>query len=509
MRVCIRADASSQMGSGHLMRCLTLAEGLRDRGATVHFICRSHRGNLCEFLEQRGFSVHRLPVMESTPGIPPLTLHEGWLGASWEADAEQTAAILSELGLVDWLIVDHYALDYQWEARLRPLARRIMVIDDLADRRHDCDLILDQNFYWDMTRRYQDLVPQSCQQLVGPKYALLNRTFSVHQRTPVERNRTVERILVYFGATDPSGETLKALAALERLGAWSLEIDVVVGLSNPRAAEITALADRMEGCRVLSYVEDMAQLMARADLALGASGTTTWERCFKGLPSIVISIAKNQEETASALAEAGYILYLGPHDEVSVDLIHDCLKTILQSNRWRESLAKRCAELVDGRGVRRVLDVLSPPAIELRLAAPQDCEKIYAWRNAEKTRQYFFNPEPVELEAHRRWFQQTLQDPSRALLIGEQQGEAVGVLRYDLQGGTAVVSVYLVPGKHRQGLGASLIRAGSAWVAQHFQVRAIRAEVLEKNVASYEAFLRAGFRRESVTLVNEITGVGL
>lgn len=504
MQAVFRVDASAQIGSGHLMRCLTLAEGLRRRGAAVQFICRAHDGNLIALLEQKGFAVHSLPNTISKPRPDDVDPHESWLGADWETDASQSEAILQRVGKVDWLIIDHYSLDVRWEARLRHWARRVMVIDDLANRPHDCDVLLDQNFYLHMDRRYDALVPPTCRQFLGPKYALLREEFTRHQAAP-RGNGTTGRILVYFGATDPTGETLKVLSALERLGPSEREIDVVVGVSNPHAPEIKRLATRISRCRVLDYVENMAELIAGADLALGAGGTTTWERCFFGVPSIVISIAQNQEKASADLAEAGYILYLGRHDEVTTDLLYHLLKAFLQSTTWRNTVRRRCSELVDGRGVGRVLDALLPPDIQLREAQLRDCESLHEWRNAEETRRYIFNPAPIDFETHRRWFLQTLDDPSRVLLIGEQAGEPVGVLRYDLSGETAVISVYLVPGKQRQGIGTALIRAGSDWIFRHRDAHTIEAKVLEANTASMAAFLKAGFRKEVLTLIERST----
>ena len=166
--VAIRVDSSSQIGSGHVMRCLTLSDNLRERGADVVFVCREHVGHLCGFIEEKGYRVQRLPAPVDVCTGLDWNRHASWLGVSREQDADETLEVLRGGGPYDWLIVDHYALDQKWEQCLRPMTRWLMVIDDLADRSHDCDLLLDQNYYPDQDRRYESRVPNGCEKLLGP-----------------------------------------------------------------------------------------------------------------------------------------------------------------------------------------------------------------------------------------------------------------------------------------------------------------------------------------------------
>src|ERR1700730_3224255 len=213
MTVAFRADASLSLGTGHVMRCLTLATALRERKAAVSFVCRLHDGHLCELIEARGFPVHRLTVSTEASTMGAFLSHAAWLGSSWRDDAQQTrAAIEVRGGEVDLLAVDHYSLDERWESVLRGSARRVFVMDDLADRAHDCDVLLDQNLHDSPESRYAGLVKDTARVFVGPRYALLRPEFD--DFTVRARNQGVRRLLVYFGGADPTNEPLKVVFAL-------------------------------------------------------------------------------------------------------------------------------------------------------------------------------------------------------------------------------------------------------------------------------------------------------
>ena len=338
----IRVDSSEQIGSGHLMRCLTLAERLRKDGTDVHFISRDLAGSLHRLVEEHGFLLHLLPQHEVDPN---LTGYTAWLTVPQVVDAEETGEILSRMQPVSRLIVDSYALDAVWEQRLRPLVREIFVIDDLANRRHDCDMLLDQNFYREMRHRYDGVVPPACKLLLGPSHALLREEFYEAREHLRERDGILRRILVFYGGSDTTGETEKAIRALLQLQLPSVAVDVVVGGSNPRRASIEKLCAAHDFLHYHCQVSNMAELMAHADLCLGAGGTTTWERCFLGLPAIVTAVAENQIQICEDCAAAGYICYLGRWDEVTVgDIVKSVhkfmksldLKSFQQSCQIRE-----------------------------------------------------------------------------------------------------------------------------------------------------------------------------
>jgi UDP-2,4-diacetamido-2,4,6-trideoxy-beta-L-altropyranose hydrolase len=410
-------------------------------------------------------------------------------------DARETVAVLDSLpGSIEWLIVDHYVLGRAWESVLRERVDKILVLDDLANREHDCDVLLDQGFYPGMKHRYDGLVPADCRLLLGPRYALLDSSFS--RQPGEEKGKPGNRLFVFFGGIDSTDETGKTLAALPLLANRQLQLDVVVGSGNPYREKIEKQATSCEQVTLHYQVDTMASLMAKADIALGAGGTTTWERCCLGLPSIVISVADNQTASSETLGLDGRILYLGESSQVTGEIIARAVQSLLDFPWWRRSLSQRSRELVDGHGCRRLSRILFLEKVDLRRAEENDCDKIHAWRNAEITRLFSFSGEEISLDAHQQWFHKSLDDDRCVLLVGEQNGQPVGVLRYDFLSDLKVlVSVYLVPGCHGQGLGNFLIRAGSSWVRSRFpSCKTIQAEILTENQVGQKAFLEAGFK---------------
>lgn len=339
MNIYFRVDASVQAGIGHLMRCAALAEFLRESGASVGFVSRKLPDNLYNWLGRRGFKVHCLPEADEAAD-----------------DATQTCAILGSGSGADWLIVDHYGLDCRWEKRVRSSARRLMVIDDLADRRHDCDLLLDQNFFLGLETRYQGLLPPGCVQLLGPPYALLRPEFRTARQGLRKRDGSVKSLLVSFGGSDPTGQTSKALRAIAKLHAPDLSVDVVIGPANSRRAEIEKLAGSMPRTACRHQVRNMAELMARADLYLGAAGITTWERCCLGLPSLVVTVAPNQVESVRDLADRGLLYFVGESHRIGEEDIASALENCLRNPSLLRNYSRLSFEMVDGLGASRCVN---------------------------------------------------------------------------------------------------------------------------------------------------------
>lgn len=318
--VVFRTDASVQIGSGHVMRCLTLADALRARGAECRFICRENEGNLLEQIRELGFAAYGLPIQSEDnvlagPYDGTSSNYAGRLGADWATDAAQTRVGAGETA-ADWLIVDHYALDARWEKSLRSICHKLMVIDDLANRPHDCDLLLDQNYYRDQDQRYQGLLPEQCVTLLGPSYVLLRREFAEAKQRLTARDGTIKGILVFFGGSDPTNQTGMVLTALQQLNEPDISVDVVVGLSNPNRHSIQALCDELPNATYYCNVSNIAELILNADLGIGAGGSAMWERCYLGLPTITVVFAANQIRTTEDVAGLGAIAYLGWSDSL-------------------------------------------------------------------------------------------------------------------------------------------------------------------------------------------------
>lgn len=356
MNVVFRVDASSRMGVGHMMRCLTLAETLRERGAQIRFVCREHKGNLIALLQQKAMPVTVLPA----PAINDTTSGEdyaAWLGVTRAEDAKQTIEALNGEN-PDWLVVDHYGLDVEWEQRLRPHVSKLMVIDDLANRRHDCDVLLDQNYSAEGEQRYAGLVPGACRLLVGPRYALLRPEYVAHRKTLRDRDGQVSRVLVFFGGTDQQNVTGMALEALSYPDLRHLKVDVVVGANNPHRNSIEQQVLRRPHTTLHASRPHLADLMAQADLALGAGGATTLERLCLGLPSLVVSIAENQMPSCAALHHSRLINYFGHQDKVdAAGFCNEIIRMIGNPSRLVEmSLAGQA--LVDGFGADLINETL-------------------------------------------------------------------------------------------------------------------------------------------------------
>jgi UDP-2,4-diacetamido-2,4,6-trideoxy-beta-L-altropyranose hydrolase len=301
-------------------------------------------------------TVSRLLVPTARPQDVGTLPHSGWLGASWQEDARQTRAAIAPLGVKPtWLVVDHYALDRRWEQALRPSVDRIMVIDDLADRPHDCDLLLDQNYYADGDARYDALMPSRSQKLLGPQYALLRPEFGDLREHLRRRDGTVCRVLVSFGGGDATTEILKTLEANEAL-ADPLHVDVVFGASN--RDKILEHHSRHTWATFYESVSNMAAMIDRADLFVGGAGSTTWERCCLGMPSITISMARNQNAIAIGCAKAGACLYLGPREQVTVPMVARALHHAIRDPAMVADMGARAARLADGAGTERVLTAM-------------------------------------------------------------------------------------------------------------------------------------------------------
>lgn len=357
LKVIFRTDASLQIGTGHVMRCLTLAEALRDHGAHCRFICRSHPGNLNKEIGQRGFDVFELPYESNWTGTEATqSVHAAWLGADWTTDAEQTKVGVGRTA-IDWLVVDHYALDARWERALAPYCRKLMVIDDLADRPHACDLLLDQTFGRDAAD-YRPLVPADCHLLCGSQYALLRPEFAALRPYSLQRRDkpSLRELLITMGGVDKDNSTGQVLQVLRTCALpTDCRITVVMGATAPWLDEIRTQAQDMPWpTRVLVGVGNMAQLMADSDLAIGAAGATSWERCCLGLPTIMFVLAENQRKTAQGLARSGGVKLIELGQNAETQFTEELLQ-LLDDPAQLLQMSDCAASVVNGSGINAVI----------------------------------------------------------------------------------------------------------------------------------------------------------
>jgi len=341
MKVLFRTDASIDIGSGHLMRCLTLADKLRGERVDVAFVCRDLPGGMCDTLRARGYLFARLPMTRANK-------------VTQQSDAEETIMAGRQLfpDGIDWQVVDHYGLDARWEERVHGFCRRLMAIDDIANRPHSCDLLLDQNY--EDESRYQSLVSADCRLLLGPAYALLRPEYAANRGSNELRIRTLRRVFVFFGGSDPADLTGKTLKALMDPRLIHLEVDVVVGGNYIYQESLNVLSNERGNTTIHGPKLHLADLMKAADLAVGAGGVTNWERMTLGLPSLVITIAENQVPISWQLHQRGIIRLVGNSDDVSIEDIRDALLDEIQSQKYLDRIAPSVATC-DGQGAGRVL----------------------------------------------------------------------------------------------------------------------------------------------------------
>jgi UDP-2,4-diacetamido-2,4,6-trideoxy-beta-L-altropyranose hydrolase len=462
----------------------------------VRFICRQHVGNLIHWLSQSAFPVTVLPAPERSDSLAED--YAAWLGVSPAIDAAETIEALAG-DRPDWLIVDHYGIDRVWEQQLRPYVGRIFAIDDLANRPHDCDLLLDQNLNIGGEERYRHLVPPNCRQLIGPRYALLRPEYRAYRQTLPTRTGQVQRVLVFFGSTDPQNMTGKVLEALDVPEFSDLAIDVVVGATSPHRSTLEALAARRSQIQLHYSRPHLADLMAQADLAIGSGGTVSWERCCLQLPTLVVSVAENQVSACEALAALGAIVYLGAAVNVGVEELRRAIGQFREQPATLQDIAVNAGLQVDGLGSQRVVELLTPTPIEalkLRLAQAEDTSLFYDWVNESEVRRQSLQGQPISWNTHQLWFQHKLSDPDCYIGVLEAQGLPVGQIRFDLKGDEAVIDYSLDILVRGRSWATHLIRLGMS-LLDKIHPTYIRAEVKVGNPASRAVFLRLGFSEDS------------
>lgn len=477
-----RADASPTLGNGHVMRCLALAEALIAHGWRCGFA-----GDAVTF--------------ESVPQLRTGTVE--FLILEGSADSEP-AQLGRRWPQVDWLILDHYRRDAVFENACRPWARRILVIDDLADRPHVADCLLDAT----LGRRVGDYAPwtsSGCRFLLGPAYALLRTQFARARAAALERRTTASnrRLLISMGATDPVNATGRILDAIGTAG-LDLEIDVALGSTAPHLETVRAQAARLPvPARVHVDVADMAGLMRQSDIAVGAGGGTAWERCVLALPSLVIVTGDDQRKVAAGLAQVGAIELLEAGKDVDSTRIVDGLRRLTSDRSRLVRMGMQAARQCDGNGVFRVVNVLAPQfasdgvPVWSRPASVEDVDLVFDWQSHPSTRRYFRNPEPPTRNQHIRWFKERCVDPACTLEILMHGDEPAGVLRLEPVGREAgswvyEVSILVAPDHYRRGLG----RAALGMVDVMHPQEVLRAEIHEGNTASVALFESAGYRRQ-------------
>lgn len=490
--VAFRVDASYAIGTGHVTRCLALAEELKNSGTEAVFVCRPHEGHLSALIEERGFTVLGLPPpSEHWASTEQEPAHAAWLGADWQTDADETLRVLDTVR-PDWLIVDHYAIDARWEGRLRPAVDSIVVIDDLADRAHACDTLMDQSLVTRAHERYVDRVPESATILLGPAYALLQAQYRRHRAHATTRSGKVSRVLVSFGGVDRHGLTRATVDALLAIRDKDFKADIVLAAGSADYTLVQRAIAGRSNFRLHDRVTSLAPMMLAADLMVGAGGTTSWERLCLGLPAIIVTVASNQHPVAEELSRRGLVRWLGDADPTTASRLRSALTDIFATGLdpdWSE----RCFEVVDGRGTTRVCAVLSAHRdmpLFVRTAEPRDEGLLLEWSNDAETRRNAFNPKPISPAEHHAWFNKRLgrQDDCALYVVQSESGVPVGQVRFEKQEDRWEISYAVAPDFRGFGLGRPLL----ARAIEHLRIGrpdiTLFGQVKPQNAASQKIF---------------------
>lgn len=493
LRIVFRCDASAEIGGGHAMRCLTLANALSKTGATVTFVAAAMPNSLGERIRAAGHDLQLIPASSEMQREgdrweePPLSAE------AQRADAKATEATAGE---ADWLVVDHYLLDAHWHSAARIFSGRILIIDDLANRKYDCDILLDQTF-GRPAGDYRDLLPTGAKILAGAAYVLLRPEFARERPAALERRQAggpVSRILLSMGTADPCGITARIIEQVLDV-VPQCAIDVVLGPQATSLDPLRGLASRNPSLSVHVDSERMAELMRDADLAIGAAGSTSWERCCLGLPAIVLAMADNQRLASKNLERAGAILLAD-----SAEAIPPLIGRLANDDELRTSMIAAAAAIADGRGTEVVAGAMSgelgEDELNLRAARPDDSHMVWLWRNDFGTRMFSQTTAPVPWPDHKIWWDKAINSPEQHILIAVAAGVPVAMVRFDRADASAFeVSVNLAPSARGSGLGGRILaQACSAFRAEREGVRLL-ATIHPDNSASRSIFERVGFTR--------------
>ena len=448
------------------MRCLTLAQALQ-HSHQITFLCAEETLESVPALKESGFAV----------------LH---------ADS---------LDRADWLVVDHYGLDKTYEHAARTWADNILVIDDLADRKHDCDVLVDQT-YGRQAADYADLVPSHCEILAGTDFALLKPEFSKLRSQLSRSTEQPQNILVSFGGVNPKNATEFTLKALQGFQGYPLNIDVVTGAHAGNLEDIKSICVDMSGgmhvVELFINTPEMPRLMAKADLCIGAGGTTSWERCCLKLPSITLELADNQIFVLKQLDEAGAIKNLGRIEDIDQQTLLAAFTEILKSPSALKVMSEKASVIADGKGAERLKcyflsaeQTKADGGAALRPMLNEHCKQLYDWQQIPEIRKFARNPEPPQWEEHQQWFTSTIHNASRHLYVIEYEGEPAGMLRLDESAENIYeVSILIDPQYHGLGLATAALR-----LARQTRPEALfKAEVLEGNDVSHKLFQKAGYK---------------
>ena len=508
MKVVFRVDASLEIGTGHVMRCLTLAQVLKDNGASVDFICRQHEGNLIDKIRSREFDVYELELLEESEVDTKLS-HSRWLGVTQKQDADDCINIL-KLKETDWLILDNYALDEDWHCKLKPYYEKLIVIDDLLDRKHRCDILLNHTFGCQQND-YAAFVPNNCKLLLGSQYALLRPEFVKWRVYSLERRSKPDfkQLFINMGGVDIDDITGQVVKELQTCALPSnINIVIVMGGFTPHLEDVRIAADALPyKTEIKVDVDNMAEIMANADIAIGASGSTTWERCCLGLPTIQIAIAKNQILSAKMLAHHNAVKLVTEIKEVG--------HLLENSAEWMENIGVTASQICDGKGAYKVFNRMSDYKITLdNFGDFELCnyinlnmdDKILAlnMRNHPRIRKWSYNQKSISKKDHVEFIENLENETDRRYFLIKQQNNIIGSFNFRKINfhNSAEFGIYTNPFIQSRGAGSLLEAVASQYAFIELGVKKIISEVLSDNERAINFFKKHRFELVNTRKIN-------
>ncbi len=478
--IVFRCDSSFEIGTGHVARDLALAQKLRSLGMESHFVCRDLPGNISSRVQEQSFGLSLLSAQDN--------------------DQEVILSLKPK-----WLVVDHYGLDESWE-RFFDGQVPLFVIDDLMNRKHVGQILLDQNFHENALSKYRALTSSQTRLLLGPQFALFN--LAADQKTLKDFSKPAKKVLVFFGGADHSGETFKFLEALKSHQTRHF-FHIVVTPSNPKIAEFRSLP-KGSNYEVLILPPTWQELLKNSDLFLGSGGTVTWERMAVGLPGAIISVAENQTEIAQDLAHAGYQIFLGLHTQIQYSEILSKIEILLKNSGALKQMSEKGLNLVRSFPLNLIGEIFEPigaQPFQLKTATLQNSRFLFELRNDPQTRAMSRSTAPVDWETHSKWLEKKLQEPRTRLYVAYSNGKPCAQFRVELSGET---SIGIAEAFRGQGLSSRIIQAGCSLYAAEFQLdRPFTAQIKPENQASRRSFEKAGFRIFNDSNVNELDYITL
>ncbi len=491
LRVAVRVDGSVGIGTGHVQRCLALAESLRLVGAELVFVTRMLDHDMAPLIGAKGFLSLTLPTpKQAFCPIEDGNRHASWAGVDAERDATETCAVLADWG-ADWVVVDHYAFDARWHRQVaKTLGCKMAAIDDLGDRDMALDLLVDHNLSADHSAKYARPGSSIGKILGGPRYALIG---PIYQTLPARSYPArVDSIGIFMGGADAPNFSAVALQACRRVAGFEGRIEVASTNANPNLQKLRDDVERDGNTTLILDQPNLKDFFTCHEVHIGAGGGATWERCRTGAPSLIVQTADNQAVVVAGLTSVAAALGCPSPNVVAIG---SQVTRMLADQSLRQSLGTKSGRLVDGRGCERIAARMGLAALSVRPAQRGDGELMHRWRNSPETRLVSRDSSEISLADHLAWLDRSLNNPARLILIGEVGGLPVGVVRFDeLDADRSEVSIYLDPALHGLGLGVALLLAGEQKLASRLDHSIqLVADTLPDNKGSQALFQRAGY----------------